>query len=144
MLMDYAHTYPNAIIRSYASDMCLHVDSDAAFLVLPKARSRGAGHFYFSERIPDSIKQPNPKPNGAILTECVTLRNVMISAAEAETQTVFHNGKAVILIRITAEKLGHKQRATTFKTDNSTSDGILNATMRQKRSKHYDMKIWWF
>ena len=94
MLMDYAHTYPNAIIRYYASDMCLHVDSDAAFLVLPKARSRGAGHFYFSERIPDSAKQPNPKPNGAILTECVTLRNVMTSAAEAEAQTVFHNGKA--------------------------------------------------
>jgi len=142
--MDYAHTYPNAILRYYASDMCLHVDSDAAFLVLPKARSRGAGHFYFSDRVPASVKKPTPRPNGAILTECNTLRSVMTSAAEAETITVFNNGKSAIPIRITAEELGHIQPAATFKTDNSTCDGILNATMRQKRSKHYDMKIWWF
>jgi len=68
----------------------------------------------------------------------------MTSAAEAETITVFNNGKSAIPIRITAEELGHDQPAAWFKTDNSTCDGILNATMRQKRSKHYDMKIWWF
>ena len=144
MLLDYAHTYPNAILRYYASDMCLHVDSDAAFLVLSKARSRGAGHFYFSDHVPRSVKKPSPKPNGAILTECQTLRSVMTSAAEAETITVFNNGKAAIPIIVTAEELGHPQNGATFKTDNSTCDGILNATMRQKRSKHYDMKIWWF
>ena len=144
MLMDYAHTYPNAIIRYHDSDMCLHIDSYAAFLVLPKAKSSSAGHFYFSDRVPASIKKPSPKPNGAILTECQTLRSVMTSAAEAETITVFNNGKAAIPIIITAEELGHNQPAATFKTDNSTCHGILNATMRQKRSKHYDMKIWWF
>ena len=37
MLMDYANTYPSATIRYKASDMQLHVDSDAAYLVLPKA-----------------------------------------------------------------------------------------------------------
>ena len=36
-LLDYANTYQNVFIRYYASDMQLHVDSDAAFLVLPKA-----------------------------------------------------------------------------------------------------------
>ena len=87
---------------------------------------------------------PTPKPNGAILTECNTLRSVMTSAAEAETITVFNNGKSAVPIIVTAEELGHSQPATTFKTDNSTADGILNATMRQRRSKHYDMKIWWF
>ena len=68
----------------------------------------------------------------------------MTSAAEAETITVFNNGKADIPIIVTAGELGHPQNGATFKTDNSTCDGILNATMRQKRSKHYDMKIWWF
>jgi hypothetical protein len=44
MLMDYAATYPLAIIRYFASDMILHINSDAAYLVLPNARSRYAGH----------------------------------------------------------------------------------------------------
>ena len=34
MLLDYAATYPSAKIRYYASDMILHADSDAAYLVL--------------------------------------------------------------------------------------------------------------
>ena len=38
-LLDYMYTYPEAVIRYHKSDMCLHVDSDAAFLVLPKAKS---------------------------------------------------------------------------------------------------------
>ena len=42
-LMDYAATYPDVYIRYYASDMVLHVDSDAAYLVTPKAKSRIAG-----------------------------------------------------------------------------------------------------
>ena len=37
MLLEY---YSNAKIRYHASDMALHVDSDASYLVLPKARSR--------------------------------------------------------------------------------------------------------
>ena len=38
-LMDYAATYPNIKVRYYASDMKLFVDSDAAYLVLPNAKS---------------------------------------------------------------------------------------------------------
>ena len=51
MLMDYAHTHPDAKIRYHTSDMQLYIDSDDAYLVLPKARSRGAGHFYFSNKL---------------------------------------------------------------------------------------------
>lgn len=36
-LLDYAHTYPNVFRCYYASDMQLHVDTDAAYLVFPKA-----------------------------------------------------------------------------------------------------------
>ena len=68
MLMDYAHTYPNAKIRYHASDMCLHIDSDAAYLVHPQALIRVAGHFYLSEKIPYETPTPNPTPNGPILT----------------------------------------------------------------------------
>ena len=39
-LLDYAATYPNVKLRFFESDMVLHVDSDAAYLVQPQARSR--------------------------------------------------------------------------------------------------------
>ena len=69
MLMDYAHTYPNATIRYHASDMCLHIDSNASYLVQPQACSRVAGHFYLSEKITDETPTPNPTPNVPIMTE---------------------------------------------------------------------------
>ena len=46
-LMNYVSTYPDAYIRFHASEMVLFADSDAAFLVLPKAKSRVAGFFSF-------------------------------------------------------------------------------------------------
>ena len=39
MLLDYLATYPNAKLRSYAGNMQLHIESDAAYLVLPGAKS---------------------------------------------------------------------------------------------------------
>ena len=47
-LLDYVVTYPHPILRFYASDMILMVESDAAYLVLPKAHSRAAGFFYLA------------------------------------------------------------------------------------------------
>ena len=47
-LMDYLHTYPDAFLRFYASDMILHVENDAAYLVALKARRRIAGYFHLS------------------------------------------------------------------------------------------------
>ena len=41
--------YPNAFVCFYASDMVLIVDSDAAYLVIPKAKSRIARYYYLSD-----------------------------------------------------------------------------------------------
>ena len=68
--------------------MILKVDSDAAYLVLPKSRSRIARYFRLENK-PPQLK--NTRPNGPILIECKTLRRVVTSAAEAETSGVFHN-----------------------------------------------------
>ncbi len=87
-LLDYVSTHPNATIRYHASDMVLNVDSDAAYLVLPRARSHLAGHFFLSS--PGSPTRIAP-PNGPVLTECKTIRHVVSSAAEAETAALFHN-----------------------------------------------------
>ena len=85
-LIDYAATYPDIFIRYYASDMILHVDSDAAYLVAPKARSRISGYFYLSDH---PRRTQTPSLNGAILVECKTLQHVVSSAAEAEVAGVF-------------------------------------------------------
>ena len=44
LLMYYSATQPDAVVRFHASKMCLHIDSDNAYLVQPKPRSRVAGH----------------------------------------------------------------------------------------------------
>ena len=45
MVLNFCASHPNSIIRYTASDMILHVDIDAEYLVLPQARSRIAGYF---------------------------------------------------------------------------------------------------
>ena len=139
-LMDYLHTYPNAFIRFYASDMVLHVDSDAAYLVAPKARSRIAGYFHLSNH-PNITK--HPKLNGAVLVECKTLRHVVSSSAEAEVAGIFHNAGMAIPIRHILQALNHPQPPTPLKTDNSTAAGFVYDNIHQKRSKSWDMRYHW-
>ena len=49
MLLDYLACNPNAKLRYQASDVILHVESDAAYLVAPNAKSRIAGYSYFTD-----------------------------------------------------------------------------------------------
>ena len=63
ILLDYAQTYPDVTIRYHHSDMCLHLNSDAAYLVQPKARSRIGGHHYLSDRVPEHIAKPTQTPH---------------------------------------------------------------------------------
>ena len=139
-LLDYVTTHPNAVIRYHASDMCLHVDSDAAYLVLPRARSRLAGHYYLSD---DPQNARTPAPNGPILTECRTIRHVVASSAEAETSALFHNAQTAIPIRHVLSALGHPQPRTPLKTDNATANAFVSRDMRHKKSKAWDMRYWW-
>ena len=139
-LMDYAATYPDVYIQYYASDMVLHVDSDAAYLIAPKARSRIAGYFHLSNH-PSTTTQP--KINGPIIVECKTLRHVVASAAEAEIAGVFHNAQLSIPIRQILEVLNHPQPPTPIKTDNSTANGFIHNNIHQKRSKSWDMRYYW-
>ena len=45
-LLGYMHTYPNAAVRYYASDMILNVHSDALYLSAGRGRSRAGGYFF--------------------------------------------------------------------------------------------------
>ena len=139
-LMDYVATYPNAYLRYYASDMVLHVDSDAAYLVAPNARSRISGYFHLSDH-PNITK--HPKLNGAILVECKTLRHVVSSSAEAEVAGIYHNATVAVPIRHILHALHHPQPPTPLKTDNSTAAGFVYDNIHQKRSKSWDMRYHW-
>ena len=138
-LFDYAATYPDAVLRFYKSDMILNVDSDAAYLVLPNAKSRIAGYYHLS-----SYNPPHPTPlNAPILIICKTIKNVVASAAEAETGGLFLNGQEIIPIRYLLEQMSHPQPPTPLKTDNSTSLGFVTSNIKLKRSKAWDMRFHW-
>jgi hypothetical protein len=47
-LLDYLVTHPDATIRYHASDMILHIHSDAYYLSVSNARSRLGGLFLMS------------------------------------------------------------------------------------------------
>lgn len=143
MLLDYAATYPDAMIRFYGSDMILHVSSDAAYLVLPDARSRVAGYYFLSNMPPPSPTIPSPSRNDPILVECKALRHVVSSAAEADTGGLFYNGQNILPIRVALQELGHPQPPTPLVTDNATDETFTRKAMRMKRSKSWDMRYHW-
>ena len=80
---------------------------------------------------------------GPLHIVCKTLRHVVASAAGAETAALFFNSQEAIPIRYILSKLGHKQPPTPMKTDNATSLAFIKANIRQKRSKSWDMRLYW-
>ena len=108
-LLDYAFTYQNDFLCYYASDMQLHVDSDAAFLVLPKSHSRIAGYFCLL----NNKDKDDYVDNGQILLECCTIRSVVTSVAEVETHGVFQNARKIIPISYVLEAIEYKQNSPT-------------------------------
>ena len=143
-LLDYAASHPDATIRYTRSGMVLHIHSDASYLSETEARSRAGGFFFLSENTNPSDKTAPPPPvNGAIHIVSTIMGNVMSSATEAEVGALFHNAQDACSIRTTLEFLGHPQPATPIQTDNACAEGIINDTVKQKRSKAIDMRFYW-
>lgn len=136
-LLNYAATHPDAVLRYTASDMVLHIHSDASYLSESKARSRAGGYFYLSN---DS---PTPPMNGAIHVHSSIMRSVLASATEAEVGALFYNAQDGAMLRTTLTEMGHNQPATPIQTDNEVADGIVNDRVKQRRSKAIDMRFYW-
>jgi hypothetical protein len=54
-LLDYLATHPDATIRYHASDMILHIHSDAAYSSVSNARNRLGGLFFCGNKSPRII-----------------------------------------------------------------------------------------
>jgi hypothetical protein len=137
-MLDYLATHPDATIRYHASDMVLHIHSDASYLSFSNARSRLGGLFFLGNKSPEQDAL-----NGSILDVAAVIKNVVASAAESEVGACFHNAQSGAPFRVTLAELGHTQPPTPLRTDNSTAYGIVNETIKQKRSKAMDMRYHW-
>ena len=80
--------------------MQLLLDSDAVYLVAPQAKRSAIGYSYLSNRNTSDPTTTRPPLNAPIHGECTFLRNVISSAAEAETGTLFHNYKVTRGLKI--------------------------------------------
>ena len=67
----------------------------------------------------------------------------MSSAAECEIGSLFLNAQELLPLRNACIEMGHPQPPTPLRTDNSTANGIINGTMKQKRYKAIDMRFYW-
>jgi hypothetical protein len=129
-LLDYLATHPDATIRYHASDMILHIHSDASYLSISNARSRLGGLFFLGNTPPE-----HDKLNGSILNVASIIKNMVASVAESEAGACFHNAQSGAPLRVTLTELGNIQPPTPLCTDNSTTFGILNETIKQKDQK---------
>jgi hypothetical protein len=129
-LLDYLATHPDATIRYHASDMILHIHSDASYLSVSHARSSLGGLFFCCDKHPkeDTL-------NGSILNVASVINNVVGSAAESEVGACLQNAQSGAPFRVKLSKLGHTQPATPLCTYNSTALGIFNETIKPKKVK---------
>jgi hypothetical protein len=111
------------------------------------ARSRVAGYYYLSNTTHNNTSFTDPDyvamPNGPVHVLCQLMKEIVSSAAEEELAGLFHNAKEACPMWITLEELGHPQPPTPIQTDNSTACGIVNDTVKQRRSKAIDMRFYW-
>jgi hypothetical protein len=126
-LLDYLATHPDATIRYHASDMILHIHSDASYILVSNARSRLGGLFFLG----------NNPPDGSILNVAAVIKNVVASAAESEVGACFHNSQSGAPLRVTLSEMGHTQPPTPL-----TPKTPPHSVSLMKPSNKKDKKKW--
>ena len=117
-LLNYTATHPDATISYTASDMILHIHSDASYLSEPCARSRAGGHYFLGNIFPDMSKPPTTCPllNGPIHSISCIMSNMMCSADEAEIESTCINGQEAVPICTLLLEIGRPQPVTPIRT----------------------------
>jgi hypothetical protein len=81
-LLDYLATHQDATIRYHASDMILHIHSDASYLSVSNARSRLGGLSFLGNKSPKQDKL-----NGSILNVASVIKTVARTNPSAQRAT---------------------------------------------------------
>jgi hypothetical protein len=145
-LLNYTAAHPEATVRYHASDMCLHIHSDASYLSEAHSRIQAGGTFFLSNKPADPsnpANNPPPPYNGPIHTISAIMVNVTASATEADFGALFHNARDAVPLRTALIEMGYPQPATPIQTDNACAARISNETVKQRRSKAIDMRFYW-
>ena len=128
-LLKYVVSNPDTTVTYTASDMCLHVHSDASYLSAPKARSRAGAHYFLSTH-PNNKVSDVQILNSPIHVVSKIIKFVMSSAAEAEIGASFIAAQESLPIITCLEELGHKQPPVPMQVDNTTAVGFANKTIK--------------
>ena len=78
-LLKYCPTYPNAVLTYHASDMLLHIHTDASFLSEPGAKSRAGGFFFLTSKTENIHHAPL---NAPIHVLCQILKMFLLQSAK--------------------------------------------------------------
>ena len=133
-LLQFASSHQHHGIRYHASNMQLHIQSDASYLCRPNAKSVLGGFHYLGTL--DLI-------NGPIFCTSKIISCVVSSAAEAELGAAFQNAQKGAHFRNTLVELGYPQCPTTISVDNTVAEGLAADTINAKRSKSMDVRFFW-
>ena len=133
-LLHYTYSNPDAAVVYCASDMVLHTDSDAAYLIAPQAQSRTGGYHWIGSK-------DHTRFNGPIHVLAKVIKSVMSSAMEAQIAVLFMNAQPTIEYQQILIDMGHPQPSTLMQTDSKSADGIIHGTMKQKWSKAIDIRF---
>ena len=147
-LLNFWANNRNPKVRYYASNMQLCGHTDASYLSMSKARSRATAYFYLSTNYgallpPDHASKLPARPNGVVHVMSTVMRQVLSSATEVEVGAIFYGCKDTVPLRKMLAELGHVKEATLIITDNECCKGILNNTVKQRRSKAMNMQFYW-
>jgi hypothetical protein len=84
-----------------------------------------------------SVKQKTEQEDSFICVATLTPNT------DAEIGSVFLNAKETIFLQTTLEEMGHPQPPTPLRTDNTTSTGYSNDTIKQRCTRAMDMIFYW-
>ncbi len=138
--LDYLLHNVNAKVCFIASNMILHIHSNASYLAEAKARSRACGHFFMG------WMPKNGEPirlNGAFHVSSMILRFVVASVVEAELGALYHNCPMGIIFRLTLTEMGPPQPKTPVHCNIAMAVRIVNNSIKRHRSGSMEMRFFW-
>ena len=102
----------------------------------PKITNQAGGYHYLGNKDGTQL-------NGPIHALANIINAVIGSVAEAEVRGLYMNVLELSPMRTIVEELDHPQPPTLIQTDNSTADGIMYKTIKQKQSKAMNKRFYW-